>query len=79
MSRAELKFGPHGINVGGTEDDDGPSTGLDAVHYLVRDHLPHTPVPGVDQTAELVRGVLRLLQPRQQLTLHILRVLVGVG
>ena len=48
----ELQLGPHGVNVGGAEHDDGAPAGLHAVQDLVRDHLAHAPVPRVDQALE---------------------------
>ena len=52
VGRPELQLGPHGVNVGGAEHDDGAPAGLHAVQDLVRDHLPHAPVPRVDQALE---------------------------
>ena len=74
----KLQLGPHGVYVGLAEDDDGPPAGLHAVDDLVWDHLAHAPVPGVNQTFELVPGVLRLLQAGQQAGLHVLAVRLRV-
>ena len=78
VRRPELQLGPHGVDVGLAEDDDGPPAGLHAVDDLVRDHLAHVPVPGVNQTLELVPGVLGLLQAGQQTGLHVLAVRLRV-
>ena len=58
----ELQLGPHGLDVGLAEDDDGPPAGLHAVHDLVRNHLASIPVPSVDQTLVLLTVVLWTLQ-----------------
>ena len=58
----ELQLGPHGLDVGLAEDDDGPPAGLHAVHDLVRNHLASIPVPSVDQTLVLLTQVRRGLQ-----------------
>ena len=58
----ELQLGPHGLDVGLAEDDDGPPAGLHAVHDLVRNHLASIPVPSVDQTLVLLTAILWALQ-----------------
>ena len=62
VGRPELQLGPHGLDVGLAEDDDGPPAGLHTVHDLVRDHLASLPVPSVDQTLVLLTAVLWTLQ-----------------
>ena len=62
VGRPELQLGPHGLDVGLAEDDDGPPAGLHTVHDLVRDHLACIPVPSVDQTLVLLTAVLWTLQ-----------------
>ena len=62
VRRPELQLGPHGLDVGLAEDDDGPPAGLHAVHDLVRNHLASIPVPSVDQTLVLLTVVLWTLQ-----------------
>ena len=62
VGRPELQLGPHGLDVGLAQDDDGPPAGLHAVYDLVRNHLPGVPVPGVDQTLVLLTQVRRALQ-----------------
>ena len=59
---SELQLGPHGLDVGLAEDDDGPPAGLHAVYDLVGDHLPGVPVPRVDQTLVLLTRLRRALQ-----------------
>ena len=62
VGRPELQLGPHGLDVGLAEDDDGPPAGLHTVHDLIRDHLACIPVPSVDQTLVLLTAVLWTLQ-----------------
>ena len=79
MSRLELHVGPHGLDVGGGEDDEGPPAGLHTVEDLVRDGASWQPVPGVHHTSQLLVSLVRTLQAGQEDVLHVLTVLLGEG
>jgi len=66
MCCSKLQFCPHGFYIRLAQDDDRPSAGLHGVDDLVRDHLPHVQVPGVDQALVLEVWVVRRLKTRAE-------------